>query len=100
MIGPQVDLFGVPLPAASAFRKDGRRRRKIGYAARPGTGPKSQRCQTCQHFTKVTRQGYPEAFKCALMAHLWTHSSVSDIQPRAPACDLWARRPLPPRKVE
>ena len=93
-----IDLLGEPLPAPHHLRKDGGRR-KIGYAARPGTGPKGQRCQTCAHHQRVTHRGI-STFKCSLMDHAWTHSSETDISLRAPACRKWERRPFKPLKIE
>lgn len=85
------DLFGQPLPSPTTLRKDGGRR-KIGYAARPGTGPRSQRCSTCSHFQRVVHQG-EHAAKCERMTHVWDHDSATDIKPNAPACSEWDRKP-------
>ena len=92
MISLGKDLFGEPLPAPAAVRKDGGRR-KVGYAARPGSGPKGQRCGNCKHCSLVTRRGVASK-KCELMAHAWTHGAETDIHPQAPACKQWERRPL------
>jgi hypothetical protein len=91
-----LDLLGEPLPAAHQIRKDGGRR-KVGYAARPGSGPKGQRCANCAHCSKVLHKGY-ESRKCERMAHAWTHGSETDIKPNAPACRQWERRPFKPAK--
>ena len=86
------DLLGHPIPPPVVFRKDGRRR-KIGYAARPGTGPKKQRCGTCAHASSVVHHG-ATTHKCELKAHAWTHGAETDINLRAPACEEWQRKPL------
>lgn len=85
------DLFGHPVPSPAAFRKDGRRRR-AGYAARPGTGPKGQRCITCLHCELVTRHG-DSSHKCRQRASEWRHDELTDIHPNAPACREWTRKP-------
>lgn len=95
---PVVDLLGHPLPQPSVVRKDGQLR-KVGYAARPGTGPKRQRCGNCEHLARVLHRG-ETSHKCALMAHAWTHSSATDVHRQAPACSEWERKiyPLPSTK--
>lgn len=96
MIGLDRDLFGEPIAAVPAVRKDGKLR-KIGYAARPGTGPKKQRCGTCLHAHRVTHHGQ-FTHKCELMTHVWEHTAPSDINLRAPACSRWARKPYEHRE--
>lgn len=92
MIAAETDLFGVPIPAPPVVPKDNGKR-KVGYAARPGTGPKKQRCGTCANFSRVIHKG-AASFKCGKMAHAWTHGSETDIKPRAPACAEFERKPL------
>ena len=88
----ETDLLGEPLPSSDAFRKDGGRR-KVGYAAKPGTGPKRQFCRTCAHAENVLREGH-RSLKCGRMAHVWTHGSETNVVPNAPACRQWERRPF------
>ncbi len=90
------DLFGEPIAAAAALRKE-RRRRKVGYADKPGSGPKGKRCGNCKHCSVVVHRGQ-RSKKCDLMAHAWTHSDETDIHPQAPACKQWERRPFSPAK--
>lgn len=92
------DLFGDPLPSPGTFRKDGARR-KVGYPARPGTGPKGKRCALCKHAESVLHKGN-RTTKCALMAHAWTHGEETDIHPNAPACKRYERKPLAPLKYK
>lgn len=92
------DLFGQPIPAPAAFRKDGAPR-KIGYADRPGSGPKKQRCGTCLHPQRILHEGVV-SFKCELMTHVWDHSANTDIQLRAPACSRWVRKPFAFPKIQ
>lgn len=80
------DLFGHPIAAPA--RKPGGR---IGYAARPGTGPKGQRCNTCAHFQRVVQDGR-KAAKCELAARVWSAGERSDVKHNAPACRDWQRR--------
>lgn len=91
MIRRDRDLFGEALPSQPAFRKDGRLR-KVGYPAKPGTGPKGQRCSTCIQSARVVHRG-THTLKCERMSHAWTHGSETDVHPNAPACSEWSRRP-------
>jgi hypothetical protein len=75
-----------------ALRSDGGRR-KIGYAARPGTGPAKQRCNTCAHMARVLSAGI-RSHKCEVMAGIWSTDPITDIKPNAPACSAWMRRPF------
>lgn len=84
---PETDLLGEPL---APLRKDGMRR-KTGYAARPGTGPKGQRCNTCTH-AQLMRSATRRAWKCAAVTHAWDDTPESDIKPGAPACKEWERK--------
>ena len=86
----ETDLFGVTIPPPTAYRKDGRRRR-CGYAARPGTGPKGMRCYSCKHCIKVQHDGV-RSHKCELIASRWTYEAETDIKYNAPACSNWERR--------
>lgn len=81
------DLFGEPIAAATALP----RVRKIGYAARPGTGPRNQRCNTCAHCIPVMQEGR-RGRKCELVAPLWTTTAETDVKHNAPACRLWERK--------
>lgn len=81
------DLFGNPLPPAEQPA-----RRKIGYAAKPGSGPKKARCLQCVHFVRVTNPG-EEANRCELTAKVWDKPG-STIKANAPACLYWRRRPF------
>ncbi len=92
----QLDLLGDPIDQASIMRKSSRR--KGGYAARPGSGPKGQRCNTCAHFARVRRSNV--FTKCLLMVKSWTHGPGTDIKARAPACMHWERKPLAPMKLK
>lgn len=88
----ETDLFGQPIPGAHLVRKDGGRR-KIGYAARPGTGPKGKRCALCANCESVLHKG-SRSLKCRLVAHRWTHGAETDIHPNAPACREWQPKPF------
>lgn len=96
MIRIDTDLFGVPISTPVVVRKDDGGR-KIGYAARPGTGPRKQRCNTCSHCQSVTSGGI-RSFKCDLMVGMWSTDPVTGIKPGAPACSEWERKPFVARK--
>lgn len=94
----ETDLFGHPIVVQASFRTDGRVR-KIGYPARPSTGPKGQRCNTCENAVRVLSGG-SRSWKCQVMARSWTQGPETDIHPGAPACRDWVRkvwknRPIP-----
>lgn len=84
---PETDLFGEVIPVRAPDA-----RRKISYAARPGTGPKGQRCNTCVHGQRVLSRGV-RSWKCELRAAVWDQFG-SDIKPGAPACREWQRKPF------
>jgi hypothetical protein len=67
--------------------------RKIGYAARPGSGPKNRRCNTCVHAQRV-RSGTRISWKCDIVSYLWDDTDRTDIKPAAPACSEWTRKPF------
>lgn len=81
------DLFGKPI-ATPQPPKPGRR---IGYAARPGTGPKGQRCNTCRFCIVVTQSG-ERVRKCELKAPIWTTTDETNVKHNAPACKMWERK--------
>ena len=64
-------------------------RRRFGYADRPGTGPKGQRCNTCKFCILVCSTN--RVRKCEVMARRWDIPG-SEIKPNAPACSHWSRR--------
>lgn len=82
------DLFGAPIAAAAALP----RVRKIGYASRPGTGPKGQRCNTCRYCIVVAQHGQ-RTRKGEIVAAKWSTSPETDIKHNAPACRDWQRKP-------
>lgn len=86
------DLLGESIPSPEALRKDGQLR-KIGYADRPGSGPKKQRCGTCIFLQRCLHLGN-ESHKCELMAPIWNYRPETDVSPRAPACSKWESRPF------
>ena len=86
----ETDLFGVAIPPAAAYRKDGRLRRN-GYASRPGTGPRGLRCYSCQHCQSVQHGGI-RSHKCGRIAARWTYEAETDIKHSAPACRDWERK--------
>ncbi len=92
----QRDLFGHPISPQLTIRKGGGVR-KIGYADKPGSGPKKKRCVHCVHFGRITHaQGTTS--KCHLMAEIWTEGPETDIHPNAPACRRFESRPFKPLK--
>lgn len=88
------DLFGEPIPATRAARP-ARKVRKIGYADKPATGPKGQRCGNCIHAERVVHRA-EFTHKCQLMTHVWDHTAATDIHLQAPACSKWVRKPYKP----
>lgn len=88
-IDPRIQLaLDMPLTERPSIRLvSGKRKRKSGYAAQPGTGPEGEKCKTCRHIRRV--QGGAKTFpKCALIR--WTKGPGTDIKVNAPACSRWA----------
>lgn len=86
----ETDLFGEVLASSKTPRAG--QPRKVGYAARPGTGPKNQRCYTCAQAMRVTHvSSGVSSWKCTAVSHLWEQPH-SDIKPGAPACREWQRK--------
>lgn len=77
------DLFGRQIVTPSAGR------RRFGYADKPGTGPKGQRCNTCRFCILVCPVN--RVRKCEIMGRRWDIPG-SDIKQNAPACSFWQRR--------
>lgn len=90
----QHDLFGHPIKPQVVIRKGGGLR-KIGYAAKPGTGPRNKRCCLCVNYEHITHSKGTTP-KCHLMADKWTEGSETDIHPNAPACSLFQPKPFKP----
>ncbi len=91
------DLFGNPIVETVALRKDDRLRRR-GYSARPGTGPRSQRCYSCAHIMRVISSG-TTSFKCTRVAQIWAGGVATDIHRGAPACSDWERPQREPLRL-
>lgn len=88
-IDPKLQMaLDLPLKDKPSIRMvSGKRKRKGGYAALPGTGPQGEKCKTCRHIRRV--QGGAKTFpKCALIC--WTKGPGTDIKVGAPACSRWA----------
>lgn len=90
MIMLETDLFGAPIISASLVPARPLVR-KIGYAARPGSGPRGQRCNTCRHAQRITHR-QARSWKCEVMAGIWHLGPSSDIKPGAPACSEFIRK--------
>lgn len=82
----QLHLFGAPSPAIAPARPPPAQ----GYASRPGTGPKGQRCNTCRFCHVIARDG-KRVRKCEVMAAKWDQPGT-DIKHNAPACRDWQRK--------
>jgi len=74
------DLFGEEIVLAPGL-----------YAASPGSGPKGERCRTCQHDV-VLRGNARDYHKCGRMRAAWTNGAATDIRARAPACAFWEKK--------
>jgi hypothetical protein len=80
-----IDLFGCEIAEPSEAKRKPTVKR--GYAARPGTGPEGEFCNTCAHYT-IKRMG-SQYRKCGLMRRVWTSGSGTDILASSPACEKW-----------
>lgn len=89
MTGGQLELLEVP-PLAPPAKP--RKPPVHGYAARPGTGPKGQRCNTCVSMQRVLQAG-ARSYKCEIRAAEWRPGPETDVKHNAPACSYWERKP-------
>jgi len=86
--------FGNPEHIAIHNKKPGRKKKSRttkpnGYAGKPGTGPKGEKCKTCKHLCKrVFAKTY---YKCALYCKGRTRlgGRGSDVLLNSPACQKW-----------
>lgn len=62
-----------------------------GYAAKPGTGPRGETCNTCAHCRLRVSRGERRYYKCQLLIGQWTHGRATDVVLRSPACAKWQR---------
>lgn len=82
----QSDLWGAPLGAFKAKRKDPKPR---GHVSPPGTGPAGETCGSCRH---AVRFDYSKSFyKCALAKARWTCGRGTDVRARDAACSRWEK---------
>lgn len=94
---PELPLGLTPLPPVPYHKqKDGVSRqgqrnpkKKKGYAARPGSGPEGERCNTCKHYWVSSNGRFR---KCELIRRHWTNSYGTDILAKSPACKFWERQ--------
>jgi hypothetical protein len=57
------------------------------HPARPGSGPKGEKCKTCGNF--FVRYLSKKYFKCWLMKHCWTGGKGTDVRANDEACSKW-----------
>lgn len=62
-----------------------------GYAAKPGTGPAGQTCNTCAHCRLRVSRGNRRYYKCQLLYGQLTTGRATDVTLRSPACAKWQR---------
>lgn len=93
-----LDLMNLDRALTPAERKAlGKRPKKRGYAAQPGTGPAGETCGSC-HFLFRNRLA-KTYLKCELMRRFWTGGEGTDVRARSPACRNWMpATPSPPTK--
>lgn len=85
------DLLGHPIPRPATPRRPRDAVRRLGYASRPGTGPKGQRCSTCKSCIVMMRDEV-RVRRCEIVAAKWTDGVEFDIKHNAPACRDWQRK--------
>jgi len=95
-MGDLFDLDRVLTPSERRHLRGGTQ--PNGYAARPGTGPKSETCRTCQHLIRVCRAKTYR--KCELMRAHWTGGKGTDVLASAPACRNWKAIDPAPSDIE
>lgn len=64
------------------------------YADQPGTGPKSETCNTCKHLWSQ-RYGKRRVFKCYLLVNSWTFRKDTDVSATSVSCSKWVAKALP-----
>ena len=79
------DLFGEEVTVNPGL--DSRGNPKGGYAAKPGTGPKGETCQSCKYYLRVNYHG--KIYLKCMLTKPWTHGRGSDIKAGTPACAMW-----------
>lgn len=62
-----------------------------GYAAKPGTGPAGETCNTCAHCRVRISRSARRYYKCQLLMSHWTDGRATDVVLRSPACAKWER---------
>ncbi|ODV27971.1 MAG: hypothetical protein ABT19_00235 [Rhodanobacter sp. SCN 68-63] len=62
-----------------------------GYAAKPGTGPAGETCNTCAHCRLRVSRADRRYYKCQLLVGQWTAGRATDVVLRSPACAKWQR---------
>lgn len=62
-----------------------------GYAAKPGTGPKGESCNTCAHCRLRASRAARHFYKCHLLIGQWTNGRATDVVLRSPACARWEK---------
>lgn len=83
-----LDLMNLERALTPEERKRlGKKNKKHGYAAIPGTGPEGETCGSCQHIYR--NQQAKVYLKCSLMQRFWTGGEGTDIRARSPACRHW-----------
>jgi hypothetical protein len=90
------DLFGEPIANPEAAQTASLRKRRIGYADRPGTGPKGKRCYCCARAIRMESSA-GILWRCEITVQLWQRPN-SDIKPGAPACASWESKQYEKRR--
>jgi hypothetical protein len=83
------DHFQLNAAPSASFR----RKRRNGYAGRPGSGPKGETCKSCKNHARIRLS--KTIHKCELMREHWTGSYGTDVKVAAPACRHWEKPDAP-----
>ena len=88
----ELDWWNPDSPASTPDERRKRRKPKpSGHAARPGSGPAGETCDSCQHLARI--QMAKTYLKCGLARAIWTGGRKSDVRARDAACSKWSAVP-------
>ena len=77
----RVQQFGLFSGAPERARVERRSRGGAaqGYAAKPGTGPQGETCNTCAHCRLRASRAARHFYKCHLLIGQWTNGRATDV---------------------
>lgn len=65
------------------------KKKKSGYPAEPGTGPKGETCGTCDNLHSKEMYSGRVFYKCKILTPKWTGGAGTDVKLRSASCSYW-----------